>query len=86
MKAEAEKMTKAMDEALESALSNSMGIDVIKHTTSEELDYVQKTLAAYNAAKEFYIAEAAKLDRMEDLLNTILFKLNMASELISKPE
>lgn len=81
MKAEAEKMTKAMDEALESVLSNSMGIDVIKHTTSEELDYVQKTLAAYDAAKEFYIAEAAKLDRMEDLLNTILFKLNMASEL-----
>ena len=81
MKAEAEKMTKAMDEALESVLSNSMGIDVIKHTTSEELDYLQKTLAAYDAAKEFYIAEAAKLDRMEDLLNTILFKLNMASEL-----
>lgn len=81
MKAEAEKMTKAMDEALESVLSNSMRIDVIKHTTSEELDYVQKTLAAYDAAKEFYIAEAAKLDRMEDLLNTILFKLNMASEL-----
>lgn len=81
MKAEAEKMTKAMDEALESMLSNSMGIDVIKHTTSEELDYVQKTLAAYDAAKEFYIAEAAKLDRMEDLLNTILFKLDMASML-----
>lgn len=81
MKAEAEKMTKAMDEALESVLSNSVGSDFIKHTTSEELDYVQKTLTAYNAAKEFYVAEAAKLDRMEDLLNTILFKLNMASEL-----
>lgn len=81
MKAEAEKMTKAMDEALESVLSNSMGSDVIKHTTPEELDYVQKTLAAYDAAKEFYIAEAAKLDRMEDLLNTTLFKLNMANEL-----
>lgn len=81
MKAEAEKMTKAMDEALESVLSNSMGSDVIKHTIPEELDYVQKTLAVYDAAKEFYIAEAAKLDRMEDLLNTILFKLSMASEL-----
>lgn len=81
MKAEAEKMTKAMDEALESVLRNSVGSNFIKRTTPEELDYVQKTLAAYDAVKEFYIAEAAKLDRMEDLLNTILFKLNMANEL-----
>lgn len=81
MKAEAEKMVKAMDEALESVLSYSIGSDAIKHTTPEELDYVQKTLAAFDAAKELYIAEAAKLDRMEDLLNTILFKLNKASEL-----
>lgn len=81
MKAEAEKMAKAMDEVLESVLNNSMGSDVIKYTTPEELDCVQKTLAAYDAAKELYIAEAAKLDRMEDLLNTILFKLNKASEL-----
>ena len=66
---------------MESVLSYSIGSDVIKHTTPEELDYVQKTLAAYDAVKEFYIAEAAKLDRMEDLLNTILFKLNMANEL-----
>ena len=81
MKAEAEKMAKAMDEVLESVLNNSIGSDVIKYTTPEELDCVQKTLAAYGAAKELYIAEAAKLNRMEDLLNTILFKLNKASEL-----
>lgn len=80
MKAEAGKMINAMDEALESVLSNSVGSDFIKHTTPEELDYVQKTLTAYDAVKEFYIAEAAKLDRMEDLLNMILLKLDMASE------
>lgn len=81
MRAEAEKMIKAMDEALDSVVKDSMGVLGVATMEPGTLDYIQKTLAAYDAAKEFYIAEAAKLDRMEDLLNTILFKLNMASEL-----
>ena len=72
MKKAVEEFNKLMDEIMNKVMKEAVGNGIFKNMTAEDFASTQLCLKAVDKSRDLLIAEADKLDRIEDKLDKLL--------------